>query len=73
MHYLGQSWVADHHDAVNGSNRAQCLYCHGSTSTGSDLAVIKIAKTFNVDDGRTRTFAAGDRVTCWSCHNGPNP
>ena len=73
MHYLGQSWVADHHDAVNRSNRSDCLYCHGSTSAGSDLAVIKVAKTFKVDDGRTKSFAPGDRVTCWSCHNGPNP
>jgi hypothetical protein len=73
MHYLGQSWVTDHHDAVSGTNTTDCLYCHGSTSTGSDLAVIKIAKTFNVDDGRTKSFAPGDRVTCWSCHNGPNP
>jgi hypothetical protein len=71
MHYLGASWVKDHHDVVTSTNKTDCLYCHGSTSTGSDLAVIKVAKTFNIGDGRTKSFAPEDRVTCWSCHNGP--
>jgi hypothetical protein len=71
MHYLGSAWVKDHHDVVSSSNKADCLYCHGATSAGSDLAVIKVAKTFNIGDGRTKSFAAEDRVTCWSCHNGP--
>ena len=35
------------------------------------MAVVKVARTFSVDDGRTKSFAAGDRVTCWSCHHGP--
>ena len=35
--------------------------------------MIKVAKTFNVGDGRSKTFAVDERVTCWSCHNGPNP
>jgi hypothetical protein len=73
MHEIGSSWVSRHEGVVNGTNRSDCFYCHGSTSAGSPLAVVKIAKTFNVDDGRKKTFAAGDRVTCWSCHNGPNP
>jgi hypothetical protein len=73
MHYLGQSWVSNHEDVVNSANRADCFYCHGSTSAGSDLAVIKVAKTFKIDDGRTKTFVPDQRVTCWSCHNGPNP
>jgi hypothetical protein len=73
MHEIGQSWVTRHHDSVNSSNRADCFYCHGSTSAGSPLAVVKVAKTFRTEDSRTRSFAAEDRVTCWSCHNGPNP
>jgi hypothetical protein len=73
MHTIGQSWVSGHEEVVNSTTRADCLYCHGSTSAGSDLAVIKVAKTFRVDDGHTRSFAAEERVTCWSCHNGPNP
>jgi hypothetical protein len=71
MHYLGQAWVTDHHDVVTSSNKTDCLYCHGSTSAGSALAVIKVAKTFNIGDGRTKSFAAEQRVSCWDCHNGP--
>ena len=73
MHTVGQSWVNNHGDVADGSNKSDCYYCHGSTSAGSDLAVIKVAKTFRVDDGRTKSFAPDQRVTCWSCHNGPNP
>jgi hypothetical protein len=72
MHSIGASWVKDHHDVVSSSNTGDCLYCHGTTSAGSDLAVIKVAKTFNIGDGRTKSFAAEQRVTCWSCHDGPS-
>ena len=73
MHNLGQSWVDKHHDAFDSVAVSTCYYCHGSTSSGSPLALIKIAKTFKIDDGRSKTFAANTRVTCWSCHDGPNP
>lgn len=73
MHPIGASWVSRHENVVSSSNRADCLYCHGSTSAGSPLAVIKVAKTFSVGDGRTKSFAVNERVTCWSCHNGPSP
>jgi len=73
MHSLGQTWVKEHHDAFNQVSKSSCYYCHGTTSSGSPLAVIKVAKTFDNGDGRTKSFAANERVTCWSCHNGPNP
>lgn len=73
MHTIGQSWVSSHGDVVDRGNPGDCFYCHGSTSAGSDLAVIKVAKTFNIDDGRSKAFAPDQRVTCWSCHSGPNP
>lgn len=69
LHSIGQSWVAGHEEV----SKSTCSYCHGTTSSGSPLAVIKVKKTFNIDDGRTKTFAVNERVTCWSCHNGPNP
>ena len=72
MHNLGQAWVNSHHDAFDSVAKSSCYYCHGTTRSGSPLAVIKIAKSFS-NDGRTKTFAANERVTCWSCHNGPNP
>ena len=67
MHSLGQSWVKDHHDA----STRDCSYCHGTTSSGSPLAVVKTEKTFSIGDRGSKTFAADERVTCWSCHNGP--
>lgn len=72
MHSLGQSWVSGHEGAFDTVSKSTCYYCHGTTRSGSPLAVIKVAKTFNVE-GAGKTFAAGERVTCWSCHNGPNP
>jgi hypothetical protein len=71
MHPIGASWVKDHHDVVTSTNRADCMYCHGTTSSGSPLAVVKVAKSFSIGDGRTKSFVADERVTCWSCHNGP--
>ena len=53
MHTVGQSWVGSHGNVAEGGKAADCSYCHGSTPAGSDLAVIKVAKTFNVDDGRS--------------------
>ncbi len=69
MHNLGQTWISSH----QGASKATCNSCHGTTSSGSPLAVIKISKTFNIGELGTKTFAANERVTCWSCHNGPNP
>ncbi len=72
MHNLGESWVTSHHDAFNTTPKSSCNYCHGTTSSGSPLAVIKVQKTFRIGDRGTKTFAVNERVTCWSCHNGPN-
>ncbi len=69
MHTIGQSWVSSHHSdsTFRTEPKSECFYCHGSTSSGSPLAVVKETKTLN-----NRTFTAGTRITCWSCHNGPN-
>jgi len=69
MHNLGQSWISSHQDA----SKSSCNYCHGTTNAGSPLAVIKAKKSFNIGDLGTKAFAVNERVTCWSCHNGPNP
>jgi len=73
MHIVGQTWVSNHPSYARvAANKTDCFVCHGSTSAGSPLAVVKIAKTFNAGDSGNKTFAAGTRITCWSCHNGPN-
>jgi hypothetical protein len=73
MHTIGATWVKEHHDNVGSGSTAQCAYCHGSDFRGSPLAEMKTARTFNIGDGRTRSYAAGQEVGCYDCHNGPHP
>lgn len=67
MHPIGNRWVEDHHDvAESASARADCAYCHGADFRGSPLSRVKVAKTFE-----DHSYAAGDMVGCYDCHNGP--
>jgi len=71
LHTIGQSWVSGHQSAAEG-NTAACSYCHGADFKGSALSQVKMAKTFSVEGG-SKTYAAGQPVGCYDCHNGPNP
>ncbi len=71
VHTIGQPWVTSHHDYAQG-HLAECAYCHGSDYRGTPLSVAKVARTFKVDDGRTKSFPAGHQFNCYDCHNGPN-
>ncbi len=72
MHTIGAAWVSRHQSvAESATARAGCATCHGSNFRGSVLSQVKVAKTFNAD-GRTVSYAAGQAVTCYDCHNGPN-
>ena len=64
MHTTGDAWVGSHQSA----SKTNCAYCHGTTSAGTPLSAIKVAKTIN-----RKNFAAGTQISCYSCHNGPNP
>lgn len=64
MHTTGDAWVKSHEHA----DKTNCAYCHGTTSAGTPLSAIKVAKTIN-----NKSFAAGTQISCYSCHNGPNP
>ena len=67
MHPIGNQWVEDHHDVAESSTtRADCAYCHGADFRGSPLSRVKVAKTFE-----DHSYAAGDMVSCYDCHNGP--
>jgi hypothetical protein len=68
MHTIGAAWVSAHGD--NAGNGSACAYCHGTNATGTPLAQVKTARTFNVEGG-SRSYAAGQKVTCYDCHNGP--
>ena len=71
MHTVGQTWVEAHHDYSE--NHAACAYCHGSDLKGTTLSQLKTAKTFDAGDFGTKSFPAGHLVSCYDCHNGPNP
>lgn len=71
IHTIGQAWVNAHPDYAE-RNRQACAYCHGADYRGTALSESKVARTFNVEDGRSKTFAQGHRFSCYDCHNGPN-
>ena len=73
MHTIGAAWVDKHGDMVESAGAAQCAYCHGGDYRGSPLAQVKVARSYAIEDGRTRTYAAGQNVGCYDCHDGPHP
>lgn len=69
MHTTGDAWVKSHESAAERSTTA-CAYCHGADYRGTALSQVKMAKTFTVE-GKTKTFAAGTKIGCYDCHDGP--
>jgi hypothetical protein len=78
MHTVGQSWISSHKKAAESAGATRktgtdsCATCHGSDYKGTFLSKAWSARSFSVE-GKTKTFAAGTMVSCYSCHNGPNP
>lgn len=72
MHTVGQAWVSSHSQYASNGGYTACAYCHGSSYQGTTLSQLLTNKTFNVDDGGTKSFTAGHQVSCYDCHNGPN-
>lgn len=71
MHPLGQSWVVDHHDVVEGTGVQQCRVCHGVSLAGTVLSTAHADRTFTTNWG-TKTYFRGSRISCFGCHDGPN-
>ena len=71
MHTVGQDWVKGHEDVAENDPK-QCTVCHGSDYRGSFLSKTFSARTFYAE-GKTVNYQRGDMVTCYDCHNGPNP
>lgn len=69
MHTVGSAWVSRHGDYAEQNTQA-CAYCHGGDYRGSALSQVKTARSFNAD-GRQVSYTAGQKVTCYDCHNGP--
>jgi hypothetical protein len=70
LHAIGQSWVSAHGDYAE-RNRGACAYCHGADYRGTSLSIAKVARTFNIDDGRSKSFPVNHQFNCYDCHNGP--
>jgi nitrate/TMAO reductase-like tetraheme cytochrome c subunit len=72
LHTVGSTWVSAHQNyANNATNRQTCTTCHGADYRGSVLSKTSAARSFNAD-GKTVRYTAGQQVTCYDCHNGPN-
>ncbi|MEZ5966985.1 MAG: Ig-like domain-containing protein [Planctomycetota bacterium] len=70
MHTIGQTWVIEHHDYVEG-HEAECRACHGADSRGTVLSAAQGDRSFPTRYG-TKVFPRGSQVGCYACHNGPN-
>jgi len=71
MHPVGQSAVSSHQDVAE-RGTASCTTCHGNDYRGTILSKTWTARTLSVEHG-TKSFAKGHMVSCYDCHNGPNP
>jgi len=70
MHTIGQTWVSKHGDAAEHDATA-CTTCHGSDYRGGFLSKTSMARSFKVED-KSKTYATGQQVGCYDCHNGPD-
>jgi uncharacterized protein YceK len=70
MHTVGQAWVKGHQDVAE-NNKQSCTKCHGADYRGSFLSKTFSARSFSTEEG-TKNFAAGQKVGCYDCHDGPN-
>ena len=70
MHPVGPDWVDDHdHAAKRGAGA--CRACHGTNYRGTVLSEAFGNRTLHTEFG-TKRFWPGFRVSCYSCHNGPD-
>lgn len=64
MHATTSAWVTGGHK----DSAADCAACHGSNLRGTELSDTKAERTYSVFG--TKTFWAGQRIGCFTCHNG---
>lgn len=68
MHPVGSDWVSAHPDFTERNGSAQCKVCHGADLRGTVLSRMQANRTLNAFG--TKTFARGDVIGCYTCHNG---
>lgn len=71
MHPIGQSWVNQHPGIVKNGGSQSCQSCHGADYRGTYRSRAAANRAFTIDDGGTKSFAAGQTIGCYDCHNGP--
>ena len=70
LHPVGQAWLGPHQSAAH-SNVASCQACHGTDYRGTVLSRAFTNRSFSTEHG-TIQVAAGTKVGCYTCHNGPS-
>ncbi len=73
MHEVGSAWVFSHGDLAK-YDKSKCETCHGSNYRGTVLSKVAAFRKFNVNlsTKTTKYYSAGDMVSCYDCHDGPN-
>jgi hypothetical protein len=72
MHNVGDSRWTTGHESLAKANVRACAACHGTNYRGTVLSRTAASRTWRSEYG-TRTVAKGQVVSCYDCHNGPNP
>jgi hypothetical protein len=70
MHPLGSSWAQNHPDIAEAVGVAQCRACHGTNDRGTVLSRASADRTVTTDKFGTKTFARGQKISCYECHSG---
>lgn len=71
MHSTDPRWVQDVHKDRAEQNLSACRACHGTTDRGTVLSETHTERTYNTPWG-TKHFFSGQRITCYTCHDGPD-
>jgi hypothetical protein len=71
MHAVGQDAVRLHQNVAEISTES-CKTCHGADYKGTMLSATSQARTLSTENG-PKSFTAKHKVSCYDCHNGPNP
>jgi hypothetical protein len=72
MHPVGQAWIGRHGNVKQTLGIAACKPCHGGNDHGSVLSRSHADRTLDLGDKGSRTFFKGQKLGCYTCHDGPN-
>lgn len=70
LHTIGQIYVHTHIKAAK-ANAEACAVCHGKDYRGTVLSKTFTDRSFATTGRDKKTYAKGEMVGCYDCHNGP--